>query len=107
VPLVVDPHVVAVELGQVADLLRRAGKADDGTTARDLRQLSDDLTDGARRSRDDHGVSGLRLADVEEAEVRGEPGRAEDVQRGLRRREARVELAEGAAACDGVVLPAE
>ena len=107
VNLVVDPDVVAVELLQVRDLLRRPGQTDHGAAAGDPRQLADDLTDAAGRPRDDDGVSRLRLADVEEAEVGGEAGRAEDVQRRLRRCEARVELAQHAATGDRIVLPAE
>ena len=50
---------------------------------------------------------GFACADVEEAEVGREAGRAEDVQRRLRRRQRRIELAERTAAGDRVVLPAE
>ena len=84
-----------------------AGEPDDRPAAGDLRELADDLTDCAGRGRDDDGVARLRLTDVEEAEVGGEPGRPEHVECGLRWGEARVELAEGAATSDGVVLPAE
>ena len=107
VALVVDPDVVAVEAGEVGDLLGRPGEPDDRAAPGDLRELADDLADRPGRSGDDDGVARLGLADVEEAEVGGEAGRPEDVQRGLRRRQVGIELSERAAAGDGVVLPAE
>ena len=70
VALVVDPDVVAVELLQVGDLLRPAGEPD-GSAAGDLRELTDDLADGARRARDDDGVARPRPPDVEQPEVGG------------------------------------
>jgi hypothetical protein len=107
VALVVDAGVVSVQLLQVRHLLGRAGDPDHPAAPGDPRELADDLADGTGRGRDDDRVTRLRLPHVEEAEVRREPGAAEHVQRRLDGRHRRVDLAERAAAGDGVLLPAE
>ena len=60
-------------------LLRAAGDADD-PAALDLRDLADDLADRTGRGRDDHGLAGVRLADLEQPEVGGHAGHAEHAE---------------------------
>ncbi len=77
--LVVDGGVEAEHLGQVAALVRTARTAH-RATAVDLGQLADHAADRARRRRHQHGVARLGGADVEQAEVGGQPGQAEHPQ---------------------------
>ena len=68
--LVVDGGVEAELVGEPGALLVAAGDAD-GAAALDLGDLADHGADRAGRRRDDHRLAGLRLADVEQAEVGG------------------------------------
>ena len=104
--LVVDRLVEAVLAHQVVSLVRPAGDAH-GSAAGDLRDLADDMADGSPRARDDDRVAGLRAADVEQAEVGGEAGGADCMERERGRVEERRHGAQHPAACDGVVLPPE
>ena len=104
--LVVDGDVVAVELLQVAHLLLAAGDSDRAATG-ELRELADDLADGTGGAGDDDRVARDRFADVEQAEVRREPGRADRVQREGRRLEGRRHATQRACPRERVLLPAE
>ena len=94
--LVVDAGVEAELLDDPLALRRAAGDADDAA-ALDLRELADGLADRAGRARDDDRLAGLRLADVEQAEVAGHAGHAEHVEPLRRRADAQVDLGELAA----------
>src|SRR5207248_9949667 len=106
VRLVVDRGVVAVELTQVAHLLR-AARDPDRSAASELRELPDDLADRPGRRRDDDRVSRPRPPDVEQPEVRRESRRADDVERERGRLKHLRNAAERARASDGELLPAE
>ena len=69
----VDGLIEAELLREVAQLLRPASNADD-PAARDLRYLACDRTDRARRRRDDDRIARRGPADLDEAEIGGEPG---------------------------------
>ncbi len=103
--LVVDRLVVAVEAAVRA--LVGAARDPDRPAAGELRDLPDDLPDGARRTRHDDGVAGLRLPDVEQPEVRGHPRRADGVQRERRRVEDLGNPPNRAGSDYRVLLPAE
>ena len=79
-------------LDEVVALLRAAGDADHAA-ALDLRDLPDDRAHRAGRAGDDHRLARLRLADVEQAEVRRHARHAERAEVHRQRREARVDLA--------------
>src|SRR6185312_2490047 len=104
--LVIDRHVVAVELGQIAGLLRAARDADRAAT-RKLRQLPGDLSYRTRGGGNDDRVARPRLADVEQSEVRSESRQADGVQSERRWVEYRRDDAERPGTGGRVFLPAE
>jgi hypothetical protein len=71
-------------------LSRAAGDAD-RAAALDLRDLADDRADRTRRAGNDDRVSRLRLADVEQAEVRGHARHAERSEVDRQRCDARID----------------
>ena len=75
----VQTQIEAELLDRVFALLGPAGDAD-GARALDLRNLSDNGAHRARGRGDDHGLSGLRLSDVQQAHVRGERWHSEHAQ---------------------------
>jgi hypothetical protein len=77
---IVDRGIEAELLRQPAALLLAAGDTDDAA-ALDLRDLRRERPGRAGGTGDDDGVSRLRRADLEEAEVRGEPRHAEERER--------------------------
>ena len=106
--LVVDPDVVAVALGQVARPSRPTPASPTTGLQPAIFASWPTICPTAPAAAETTTVSpGFGLADVEEAEVGGETGRAEHVQGRLRRSERRIELPQRAAARDRVVLPAE
>ena len=86
------------------DLVRTAGDAD-GRRALDLRDLSDDGTDGPGRGGHGHGLALLGLTDLEQTRIRGEPGHAEHTEVGGDRSEFRIDLAQVPGRLDRVLLP--
>ena len=101
----IDAGVEAELLHGVVALLLAAGDADRAQPF-DLRDLPDDRADGAGRRGDDQRLAGLRLADVERADVRGQPGHAEHAERIRGPRDARIELDDARAVRHLVLLPA-
>ena len=95
--LVVDAGIEAELLHDPLAFRRTAGDAD-GAAALDLRELPDRLADRAGGAGHDDGLAGLRLADVQQAEVAGHARHAEDVQPLCRRADAQIDLDEFAAA---------
>ncbi len=78
--LVVDRGVEPEVVDQPRALLVGARNSDDAT-AKDLRDLSRDAADTARRAGHDEHVAGLHLPDVEDADERGDTGDAEHADR--------------------------
>src|SRR5439155_19094685 len=105
VGLVVDARVEAELADDVVALVLRAGDADDAT-ALELRDLTDDGADGARRRGDDDRLAGFRLADVEQADVRGHARHPEHAERRGDRRVRWIELACGDGLRHRMALPA-
>ena len=89
--LVVDRGVEAELAHDVVALLAAAGDAD-GATAFDLRDLPDHHADRAGRAGDDDRLARLRLADVEQAEVRRHARHAERAEIHRQRRDARIDF---------------
>src|SRR5271167_1032052 len=83
---VIDASVVAEFLGAVFHLRLGPGRAD-GTAAFELGDLAHNAADGTRGRRDDDRFTRLRLAEVEECEICGETGHAEDAECGRDRGE--------------------
>src|SRR6516164_3224645 len=73
--LVVDRGIEAEFGREPAALFLAAGDTDDAA-ALDPGDLADDRTHRARGGGNYHGLAGLRLADVEQAEIGGQPGDA-------------------------------
>ena len=78
--LVVDGDVEAELVDEHPAFVVGAGDADDAAPM-DLGDLADDVPDRPRRRRDDDGLARLRLADLEQSEVRGQPVGAEHPER--------------------------
>ena len=91
----IDAGVEAELLHGVVALLLAARDADRAQPF-DLRDLPDDRADRTGRRGDDQRLAGLRLTDVERADVRREPGHAEHAERIRRPRDARIELVDAA-----------
>ncbi|KOT02711.1 hypothetical protein DM50_3748 [Burkholderia mallei] len=102
--VVIDARVEAERPGHIAALVRAARDADDAATL-ELRDLPDDRAHRAARRRDGHRLARLRLADVQQSEVRGEARHAEHAERVRRMRDVRERHQVGAVG-HGVVLPA-
>src|SRR6266481_2641027 len=102
---IIDAGIYPRDVGQPAHLVVAAHRADDAT-ALDLRDLADDGADGSGRRRDEDRLSGLRLADPEQARVRREAGHAEDAEIQLQWRELRIDLLDHGAVRDPVLAPA-
>ena len=75
----IEAQIEAELLDRVFALLRPAGDAD-GARTLDLRDLSDDGAHRAGGGGHDYGLSGLRLADVQQSHVRGERWHAEHAE---------------------------
>jgi hypothetical protein len=65
-----------------------------GPAAHDLRDLPGNLTDGASRRRDDHGIARLRPPLIEQREISGEPRESKHGERVLYRALRRIDLAQ-------------
>lgn len=106
--LVVDGGVEPGGLHHPVAFRLAAGDADRRATAR-LGDLADHRACRPRRARDQHHIARLGLADLDQPEIGGESGNAEDAER-LFRRQARMQRRrrpEAAAIGDAVILPAE
>ena len=103
--VVVDAIVEAQFVDHVAALVGAPGNADDAA-ALELGDLPDDRADGAAGGADHHRFTGLGLADVEQAHIRGEAGHAEHAERERGLRHGRVELVEPRSVGERVALPA-
>src|SRR5215470_19743728 len=84
--------------------LRAAGDTDRSRVG-ELSELSDERPDRTAGRGDDHGLSGLRLADHAQAAVRGESQHSEHAETRRHRRNGRIELAKSGAVYDGVSPP--
>ena len=103
---VVDRSVEAELVDQVAALVRAAGNAD-RAAALDFRDLSDDGADGAGRAGYDNGLSGLRLAYFEQAEIGGQSRHSQRAEEDRQRGDASVGPDELFAGHDRVLLHPE
>ena len=101
--LVVDRRIEAELAHQPVALVLAARRADHAA-AGELRDLADHGADRAGRRRHQHGVAGLGLADLEQAEIGREAGDAERSDQQLQRRLGRP-LGEPPRRQGGVVLP--
>ena len=72
-------------IDDVVAFLRSAGDADDAA-ALDLGDLAGDRPDGAGGTGEHDRLAGLRLADIEQAEISGQPGHAQRAQVDRQRR---------------------
>jgi hypothetical protein len=104
--LVVDRRVETEFIDEIAALFLAAGDADDATPL-DLRDLSDDGTDGAGSTGHHDRVAGLGLADVEQAEIRGDTWHSQRRQVHRQGCKARVDALRAFAVRDRVILHAE
>src|SRR5262249_45114453 len=73
----------------------------------DLCDLAGDRTDRARGARNDDGLTRLRLADLDQAEVGRETGHTEHAESGREGRERRIDLTYTLAVRQRILLPAE
>ncbi len=89
---VIEGGVEAQFIAKPCHFLIVSGDADHAAPL-DLGNLAGDGANCAGRSRDNDGFSRARLADIQQTEIRREPGDAEDAERGRDRRERRIELA--------------
>ena len=103
---VIESGVEAEFVGEVGDLFIRAGNADDAATFqfRDLSHRGADRSSGAG---DNDGFARLGVADIEQAEIGGQSGHAEDAQGCGNRLVARADFADFRAVGDQVFLPAD
>src|SRR5262249_4523370 len=99
----IDRGVEAKLVPHEGAFLRAAGDAD-RSRAGELCELSDQRPDRAAGG-DDHGLSGLGLADHAQAAVRGEPRHSEHAEPGRDRRRGRIELAQARAVRERVRSP--
>src|SRR2546430_1993826 len=97
-----------VEAGRVDDeaALALGARDADGPASLELRDLPDHAAHGARRRRHDDGLAGPRAAEVEQADVRGKPGHAENAERRPDRRLRGLERPRPGAGRHRVALPA-
>src|ERR1700756_2095235 len=91
---VIDRGIEAKHVLHKSTFLGATGDAD-GPRTGELRQLADQRAHGSARCGDDHGLTGLRLADRARARISGEAWHAEHAEAGRHRRNGRIELAKG------------
>ena len=104
--LVIDSGVETQLVAQPRDL-RRGRRQPQDLALPDLGDLSHEHADRSGGAGDHHGLSGLRVTEVEEAEVGREARQAQNPEGGGDRRDRRVELPDLATLGRGVLLPAE
>jgi hypothetical protein len=104
--LVVDRRVEAQLAREVLALLGPA-RDPDHAAAHDLGDLPDDRADRARGARHHHGLACLRLAHVQQPEVRGHAGHAERAEVDRQGNQPRVDLHHALAVGERVLLHAE
>ena len=92
--LVIDRRISSQFLAQVAILFVAAGDTHH-TTAFDLRNLQHSHADSARGARDNDGLAFFRLANVEQAEVGGQPRHPQDPECRAHRKQTRIYLDAG------------
>src|SRR5439155_13896934 len=102
--LVIDRGIEAEFRSQPVALVLAAGDADDAA-ALYFSDLADDRPNRAGGGRDHDGLAGLRLADIEQSEIGGEPGDTVDAEEMRHRLDLR-HLAQMLCRDDSVVLPA-
>src|SRR6185437_17179919 len=102
---VIEAIVEAEFAFDVIAFVLAAGDAD-GTRALDPRNLADGRADRAGGGGNYHGLTGLRLADLEEPGVGSHAGHAEHADRRRNRRQCRIDFAQGFAVGERVRLPA-
>src|SRR5690606_25832893 len=104
--LVVNGSIEPEFVDQILALLRPACDAD-GTATFELRDLRNNRADGARRGRYHDGFTRLRLADLEQAEIRSPARHPQSADPALQWSEAGVDLDHPIALREGILLDAE
>lgn len=100
----IDRGVEAKFVLQESAFLRAAGNAD-YPRASELRELADQRPDRSARRCDNHGFTGLGLADQVQTAISGEPWHTEHAETGRDRRNGWIKLAKAGAIRERVRAP--
>ena len=102
---VIETVIEAEFILDVGALVLAAGDAD-RARALDACDLADGRADRAGSGGDNYSLASLRLADIEQARIRGHAGHTEHADSGRDRRDLGIDLGQALAVGDGVCLPA-